>query len=516
MFKFDLSDKYPAVERLAVHLPNEQLVYYDPTDEKTARGKVSVFAERDTTLTAWFKSNSILRVQAASGDNVAALQLSYLNFVRRWTFNDKAWQIRKKLKDRNIGRLYMVSPREGERYYLRSLLTVRIGCTSWHELLQGPDGSPYRTFKSAALAWGLLADDTEWSKCLEEAALVRGGCQLRELFILLLTEKLLTSPTDMFDKHCKDLSDDFIHHSMQPDDARVLLLLDLELRLQQVNSKTTLRCFELPPVAASARERVLRLVSVLPPGLTIVGRRDGTDVSADFAELFAFHAETEAKEFTRKLAQANAEQRAVFDELVAALPAAEYKSAGGMFFLDGPGGTGKSFLLQLLLHHERKDGFLPLATASTGIASTLLPGCRTVHSRFRVPINITAESICNVKKNSPLAVLLRDPRVRMVIIDESPMLHRHVLECLDRTLRDLRSRPESAFGGLLLVLAGDFRQCLPVVQHGSEGDILRACLFASSLWSACRVLRLRENMRLRQLVQSGSGEAAQEIADFAT
>lgn len=88
----------------------------------------------------------------------------------------------------------------------------------------------------------------------------------------------------------------------------------------------------------------------------------------------------------------------MFDELVAALQAAEYKSAGGMFFLDGPGGTGKSFLLQLLLHHERKDGFLPLATASTGIASTLLPGCRTVHSRFRVPINITAESICNVKK----------------------------------------------------------------------------------------------------------------------
>jgi hypothetical protein len=308
-------------------------------------------------LTAWFKSNSILRVQAASGDNVAALQLSYLNFVRRWTFNAKAWQIRKKLKDRNIGRLYMVSPREGERYYLRSLLTVRIGCTSWHELLQGPDGSPYRTFKSAALAWGLLADDTEWSKCLEEAALVRGGCQLRELFILLLTEKLLTSPTDMFDKHCKDLSDDFIHHSMQPDDARVLLLLDLELRLQQVNSKTTLRCFELPPVAASARERVLRLVSVLPPGLTIVGRRDGTDVSADFAELFAFHAETEAKEFTRKLAQANAEQRAVFDELVAALPAAEYKSAGGMFFVDGPGGTGKSFLLQLNSIASRAQGW---------------------------------------------------------------------------------------------------------------------------------------------------------------
>ncbi len=208
---------------------------------------------------------------------------------------------------------------------------------------------------------------------------------------------------------------------MQPDDARVLLLLDLELRLQQVNSKSTLRCFELPPVAASARERVLRLLSVLPPGLTIVGRRDGTDVSADFAELFAFHAETEAKEFTRKLAQANAEQRAVFDELVAALPAAECKSAVGMFFVDGPGGTGKSFLRQLLLHHERKDGFLPLATASTGIASTLLPGCHTVHSRFRVPMDITAESICNVKKNSPLAVLLRDPRVCMVIIDESPM-----------------------------------------------------------------------------------------------
>ncbi len=79
IFKFDLSDKYPAVERLLVQLPHEQLIYYDPTDEKAAREKVSGFSERETTLTAWFKANKLLRNRAARGDDVAALQLSYLN-----------------------------------------------------------------------------------------------------------------------------------------------------------------------------------------------------------------------------------------------------------------------------------------------------------------------------------------------------------------------------------------------------------------------------------------------------
>lgn len=64
-----------------------------------------------------------------------------------------------------------------------------------------------------------------------------------------------------------------------------------------------------------------------------------------------------------------------------------------LFFVDGPGGTGKTFLYSLLLAHTRKDGFVALATASSGIAALLMPGGRTAHSRFKIPIDITDSSI---------------------------------------------------------------------------------------------------------------------------
>ena len=58
IFKFDLSDKFPAVERLAVHLPDEQQVYFDPGDVKAAQRAVSsLTSKRQTKLTAWFTAN---------------------------------------------------------------------------------------------------------------------------------------------------------------------------------------------------------------------------------------------------------------------------------------------------------------------------------------------------------------------------------------------------------------------------------------------------------------------------
>lgn len=53
-----------------------------------------------------------------------------------------------------------------------------------------------------------------------------------------------------------------------------------------------------------------------------------------------------------------------------------------MLFLDAPGGTGKTYLIELLLTKIRMEGNIALAVASSGIAATLLPGGRTAHSTF--------------------------------------------------------------------------------------------------------------------------------------
>ena len=148
-----------------------------------------------------------------------------------------------------------------------------------------------------------------------------------------------------------------------------------------------------------------------------------------------------------------------------------------------------------------------VAVASSGIASQLIPGGRTAHSRFCIPIKCNEESTCHIVQGSDLAELLI--HTTLIIWDEAPMTHRFCFEALDRTLRDIMrfKDPDS----LIKPFGGDFRQILPVIPRGSRQDIVLATLNASYIWSTCRVLNLTKNMRL----QSGqSTEEIQSVGEF--
>jgi len=76
-----------------------------------------------------------------------------------------------------------------------------------------------------------------------------------------------------------------------------------------------------------------------------------------------------------------------------------------------------------------------IAVASSRIAALLLPGGRTAHSRFQIPINVTDTSTCAFKQGSHLAKLMT--RASLIIWDEAPMAHRNCFEAVDRSLRDI-------------------------------------------------------------------------------
>jgi hypothetical protein len=73
-----------------------------------------------------------------------------------------------------------------------------------------------------------------------------------------------------------------------------------------------------------------------------------------------------------------------------------------------------------------------LAVASSGIASLLLLGGRTAHSRFKISIDLHDESICNITQQMKVAELVR--KADLMIWDEAPMMHRRTFEIVDRTL----------------------------------------------------------------------------------
>ncbi|XP_062075875.1 uncharacterized protein LOC133780004 [Humulus lupulus] len=124
------------------------------------------------------------------------------------------------------------------------------------------------------------------------------------------------------------------------------------------------------------------------------------------------------------------------------------------FFVDGPGGTGKTFLYRALLATLRSRNLVALATASSGVVASILPGGRTAHSRFRLPLDTDKKNTCCVRKQSALAILLRV--AKLIIWDEAPMTRKQYIEALDKMLRDINDS-DVAFGGKVVVFGGDFR-----------------------------------------------------------
>ncbi|XP_031108390.1 ATP-dependent DNA helicase PIF2-like [Ipomoea triloba] len=190
---------------------------------------------------------------------------------------------------------------------------------------------------------------------------------------------------------------------------------------------------------------------------------------------------------------------------------------GGLFFVYGYGGTGKTFLWKTLSAALRSRGEIVLNVASSGIASLLLPGGRTAHSRFAIPISINEDSTCNIKQGSPLAELII--KAKLIIWDEAPMMHKHCFEALDKTMRDILRFSDSlscnkTFGGKTVVLGGDFRHILPVIPKGTRQDIVQASINSSYLWTNCQVLRLTKNLRLRSVTAEGEIEKLDAFAKW--
>ncbi|XP_044396285.1 ATP-dependent DNA helicase pif1 isoform X1 [Triticum aestivum] len=180
------------------------------------------------------------------------------------------------------------------------------------------------------------------------------------------------------------------------------------------------------------------------------------------------------------------------------------------------GGTGKTFLWKAITTKLRSEGKIVIAVASSDIAALLLQGGRPAHSRFHIPLKITNESTCNIKQGTFLAELIK--KTSLIIWDEPPMTHKHCFEALDKSLGDiLRFTYEDAehrpFGGMTVVLGGDFRQILPVIPKGKIEHIISASIKSSYLWKNFEEYRLKENMRLNS--SEGSPEEKAKTAEFA-
>jgi hypothetical protein len=177
----------------------------------------------------------------------------------------------------------------------------------------------------------------------------------------------------------------------------------------------------------------------------------------------------------------NNEQKIAYKKILSATKS----KMGGLFFVDGPRGTGKTFLYRALLANVRSQGKIALVTASSGVAASIMPGGRIAHSRFKIPLRIDNGSICGFTKQSGIAKLLQ--AATLIIWDEASMTKRQAVEALDKSMREIMDKPELPFGGKTVVFGGDFRQVLPVVRKGSRAQIVDTSYVDLSYGTTCSI-----------------------------
>ncbi|KAL5191869.1 hypothetical protein HKD37_04G011085 [Glycine soja] len=157
IFGFPIHGRKPAVERLHFHLPGQHSVFYedhDDIDDVLSKPSIS-----DSKFISWMNTNQ---------NSVEGRNLTYAEFVSKFVYNQKkrCWHLRK--KGYTIGKLLWVPPITGELFYLRMMLTVCKGPTSFKDL-RTIDNVQYPTYKEACFAMGFLQDDKEFIEAIKEA-----------------------------------------------------------------------------------------------------------------------------------------------------------------------------------------------------------------------------------------------------------------------------------------------------------------------------------------------------------
>ncbi|KAK6013623.1 hypothetical protein OSTOST_21058 [Ostertagia ostertagi] len=473
IFGFSMQEKSHTVCRLAVHLPEFQTVQF-------VQGREQQYLDHAqqcfTTLTAYFELNR-QHAQADGGisrNSIDARELYYYQIPEYFIFKPRSGWSPRERGGNQIGRMYTVSPRDNERYCLRILLLNTKGKTSFEDI-RTVDGITFSTFAEAAKHAGFLDDDRYFRQSLEEAIHYQSAACVRSFFACLLCFCEVVDAHDLWNDFAEAMSDDYINRGIDHEIAVAFAYFDILDRMALLGRD--FREIVPPPVA----ER-----PVIPA------------IEVDY--------EAHERDGLIRYETLNARQRAAADDIVGALD----RPRNRCIFIDGPGGSGKTYLYNTVYDIVVGRRRQVVCVAWTGIAANLLPGGRTVNSLFKLNIGDGNRSSSMRRQQKEARELMA---VDMIIWDEISMAPKVALEAVDVLLKDIMQNDEP-FGGKVMVIGGDFRQVLPVVEHGQREDLVAACVHKSVLWSLFSIHRLEVNMRAREaggdwherLLKIGNGE----------
>ncbi|XP_022152308.1 uncharacterized protein LOC111020056 [Momordica charantia] len=280
-----------------------------------------------------------------------------------WGKQLRIWKERK--KGVVVSRIVGANPREGEIYYLRLLLNHVRGPTSFEYLLT-VNGKRLSSFKEAAREIGLLDSDQSVVECLDEAVSFEMPNAFRRLFATLL---MYCEPIDvrkLWEDYSHVLSEDYRKDEQPNLEYHIQCSLrDIKVFLESMGKQITM--YDLP---------------IIKP-MQIFANDCNTKDILDERSIIVSDEDIQAS------SKLNEDQKLAYDIIVQRI----MNNKSGVFFIDGPGGTGKTFLYRALLATIRSRGMIAIATATSGVAASIMPGGRTTHSRFNIPLQAIESSM---------------------------------------------------------------------------------------------------------------------------
>nr|CDJ88114.1 Protein F59H6.5 [Haemonchus contortus] len=382
IFGYPMQNKSHTVYSLAVHLPDFQTVHF-------VHGREEQYLEQAeqtfTTLTAYFELNR--QCAQASGNfssdfAIDARELFYYQLAEYFTFDrHSGWSPRKR-GGKQIGRMYAVSPRDNERYCLRILLLNTKGKVSFEDI-RTVNGITFDTFAEAAKQAGFLDDDRYFRLSLQEAAQHQSAAGIRSFFACLLCYCEVVQAQDLWNEFADAMSEDYMIQGLDRECAVATAYFDV-----------------LDKMALIGKD----LREVVPP--PVAERPEIPHVDVDYEE--------NERTGLLRYESLNIRQKAAADDIIDALDRRQNRC----IFIDGPGGSGKTYLYNTVYNIAIGRRRKVVCVAWTGIAANLLPGGRTVNSLFK--LNIGDENrTSSMKRQQKEAIELM--AVDMVIWDEISM-----------------------------------------------------------------------------------------------
>ncbi|CAF0947889.1 unnamed protein product [Brachionus calyciflorus] len=366
--------------------------------------------------------------------------------------------------------------------------------------------------KESAQKGGYLESNDQWQESIHEACLtITDIDELRKFFVIVIENCQPSDIRGLWEKFKNELSIDILYkyRKLKKND-------DLSFDDKVYNTALYL----INKILLSSPKSVQQLTDILKYDQNKVIDFDELKRLSIITKNALINEELEydhtslKSEYEENFKQLNFDQIKIFKKITERV---EQNLVGdNLYFIDGPGGTGKTFLYNTIISYLRSKKKIVLSVASSGIAALLLPGGKTAHSRFKIPINFNSSSTCDISVQSELAELIR--MADLIIWDEAPMMHKYAFESMDRTFRDLLKLRDSKFeevyfGNKIMLFGGDFRQILPVIKKGNSAQIVNATLNKSDFWNDVNVMKLKINMRV--LSKKGlDKEKAKKFAEF--